>query len=487
MSTPQTATAARRFALLVFAMLTVAQGAWILALPAFRGADEFDHVYRAAGVASGQWRLTDHAADGRGLVVEVPGRLVTAASAQCESLRYTGPDNCTAIESRPDGRVTIATAAGVYPPLYYALIGYPTEGFEGADRDYALRIVSALICGVGVAVAAWALVVARAGPWARFGFVASITPVLVYTTVLPAPNSFEIVAGLCVWTGLLAVSRRGAGGSIGLALMSVVTLGACVLGGIRALGPVWLLLVIVAVASFCGWGNLFRAVRSRPAVAVAGAVAVASSTAGLLWWVTSAGAIEPADAAVDQAGAAEWGGRVLAWTFQLVAAFPFRNQPAPMGVYLLYFGVVIGLLTAALRQARGRRRNVLLASAVTTLVLPVCITAVTIDSNGAIWQGRYFLPFVVGILILCGTAIDDDDPPARGWLQVPAVLLLAVAQGWSVSSVAADEARRSATHLGPDWVTLPPLALGVIVAVAWATLACAAVRVQGPRQSRSRA
>ena len=367
----------------------------------------------------------------------------------------------------------------MYPPLYYALVGYPTEDFEGADRDYALRILSALLCSVGVAVAAWALVVARAGPWARFGFVASITPVLVYTTVLPAPNSFEIVAGLCVWTGLLAVSKRGVEGPTGLALMSVVTVGGCVLGGMRALGPVWLLLVIVVVASFCGWSTLFRAVRSRPAVAVAGAVAVASSTAGLLWWVTSAGAIEPAEAAVDRAGAAEWGGRVLAWTFQMVAAFPFRNEPAPLGVYLLYFGVVIGLLAVALRRARGRRRMVLLAAAAMTLVLPVCITAVTIDANGAIWQGRYFLPFVVGILILCGTVIDDGDHPSRGWLQVVVVLLLAVAQGWSVSSVAADEARRAATHFGPDWVTLPPLALGALVVVAWTTLAGAALRTSG--------
>ena len=99
---------------------------------------------------------------------------------------------------------------------------------------------------------------------------------------------------------------------------------------------------------------------------------------------------------------------------------------------------------------------VLLAAAAMTLVLPVCITAVTIDANGAIWQGRYFLPFVVGILILCGTVIDDGDHPSKRWLQVVVVLLLAVAQGWSVWRVAADEARRAATHLGPDWVTLPP-------------------------------
>ena len=487
MSTLRTASAARRFALLVFVVVTVTQAAWILALPVFRGADEFDHVYRAAGVASGQWRLTDHAADGRGLVVEVPESLVTAASAQCESLRYTGPDNCTAIERRPDERVTIASAAGVYPPLYYALVGYPTEAFEGAARDYALRGLSALLCGVGVAIAAWALVVARTGPWARFGFVASLTPVLLYTTVLPAPNSFEIVAGLCVWTGLLAVARRGAGGPTGLVLLSVVSLGACVLGGIRALGPVWLVLVVVVVASFCGWSTLVNAVRSRVAVTIAGAVAVASSVAGLLWWVTSAGAIEPADVAADQAGAAEWAGRVIAWTFQLVAAFPFRNQPAPMGVYLLYFGVVIGLLAVAVRQAAGRPRTVLLTSIAMTLLIPVGITALTIDANGAIWQGRYFLPFVVGILILCGVVIDDADRPSRGRVRFIASLPVAAAQGWSVSSVAADEARRTATDLGPHWVTLPPLALGALVSVAWATLALAALRVPvpgpGPRDS----
>ena len=36
----------------------------------------------------------------------------------------------------------------------------------------------------------------RAGPWTRLGFVVSMTPVLVYTTSVPAPNSLEIVTAL---------------------------------------------------------------------------------------------------------------------------------------------------------------------------------------------------------------------------------------------------------------------------------------------------
>ena len=38
--------------LVVGALLT--QAAWLLSVPAFRGVDEFDHVYRAAAVARGE-------------------------------------------------------------------------------------------------------------------------------------------------------------------------------------------------------------------------------------------------------------------------------------------------------------------------------------------------------------------------------------------------------------------------------------------------
>jgi hypothetical protein len=47
---------ARRFGLLVLVGFLLAQAVWILTVPPFRGIDEFDHSFRAAGVASGPWR-----------------------------------------------------------------------------------------------------------------------------------------------------------------------------------------------------------------------------------------------------------------------------------------------------------------------------------------------------------------------------------------------------------------------------------------------
>ncbi len=136
----------------MFVGILLAQAAWILALPPFRGSDEFDHAYRAAGVASGQWRLTEYAREGRGMVVEVPADLVAAASGQCDSLKYTGHDNCHPISDAGDGRVTVATAAGNYNPLFYWVIGTAAKPFHGAAALYAMRIATAVLCAVGFAL-----------------------------------------------------------------------------------------------------------------------------------------------------------------------------------------------------------------------------------------------------------------------------------------------------------------------------------------------
>ena len=107
---------ALRFSLLVFAGLAVLQAAWIVTMPPFRGIDEFDHVFRAVGVADGQWRLSVDTPEGRGLLVTVPSDVVEAASPQCDALKYTGRDNCFPVEELPGGRVSISTAAGAYHP-----------------------------------------------------------------------------------------------------------------------------------------------------------------------------------------------------------------------------------------------------------------------------------------------------------------------------------------------------------------------------------
>ncbi len=48
---------------------------WVLVMPPFAGSDEFDHAYRAAAAARGQWAIDPVAATrGTGAFVTVPDR-----------------------------------------------------------------------------------------------------------------------------------------------------------------------------------------------------------------------------------------------------------------------------------------------------------------------------------------------------------------------------------------------------------------------------
>ena len=81
--------------LLLLVGLLLSQAAWLLSVPAFRGLDEFDHVYRAASVARGEWMPSgERAGHGRGELVTVPRDILVAAGPECRALDYTGHDNC---------------------------------------------------------------------------------------------------------------------------------------------------------------------------------------------------------------------------------------------------------------------------------------------------------------------------------------------------------------------------------------------------------
>ena len=139
------------------------QCAWILTVPPFRGIDEFDHAYRASSVAHGHWIPDRIAAEnGRGDVIAASRSIVEAAYAECNALPYTGSDNCSAIEDRGDGTVTVASAAARYHPLFYWLIGKPSMNFEGATALYVMRGVSAVMCAAFLGAAAFVL-----GLWSR--------------------------------------------------------------------------------------------------------------------------------------------------------------------------------------------------------------------------------------------------------------------------------------------------------------------------------
>jgi hypothetical protein len=469
-----------RFGVLTFVGMLLLQTAWILAVPPYHAIDEFDHAYRAAGVAHGQWVLTEQPDNGRGLAVAVPRDMVEAASAQCESLKYTQFANCHPVEERADGLVVVATAAAPYNPLYYAVVGTAAEPFDAVAADYVMRGVSALICALAIAISAFCLALMRAGPWTRLGFMVSMTPMLVYTTSVPAPNSLEIVTALMTWCALLAVAsgrleppweRRLVWLAGAAAVATVVP---------RTLGPMWLAVVGLVLAVFVGRRRLVEIVRAHTVPVVVCLALVVLATLGSAAWSAWTGLfaespdVAAASVSVDPVESLQ----PVVWTLQIIGAFPFRGSPAPMGVYVLYLLAVVPFLVAGVRRTAGRERVAVLGAVALTILLPIGLTLATAASQGPIWQGRYQLPLVVGILLMCGLALDRR-PPGRLAFDAAVVCALVVtaAQAWSVVHVRVLEGARTDV-LGPDpaWATLHPVLLAGLTVAGGAVLAADPLR-----------
>ncbi|MBA8803991.1 hypothetical protein FB382_002282 [Nocardioides ginsengisegetis] len=468
-----------RHGLLMLVGVLIAQVAWVFALPPFRGSDEFDHVFRAAGVANGQWRLTQEASDGRGLVVAVPADLVAAAHDQCSALKYTGPDNCNPISRVSADTVTVATGAGNYNPLYYWVVGTVAKPFSGATALYAMRAASAFICALGIALSLTLLRSATSTPrWVVLGLLASLTPTVVYSSVVVAPNAPEMVAGLVLWSALLALGVPGRRPREITGLVVLATSAAIPLALLRTLGPLWLVLIVLIAAAYEGMRQTVELVRSRPGVfTAAGALVVSSVAAAVAWAVTSSSYV--VHAGTDSLGTvgsvhdvrASWTDalQVPVWMLQIVGAFPLRDEPAPTAVYPMVLVVVIGMLLATFVKGRGRRRWPVLAAVVVAMVLPVVLTLATLSTRGAIWQGRYELPFVMGILLLAGLTMDHRAARASDEhrLALLGVVLLGAAQVISVVGVLRKELASGVSSGDSHWVHPPVVVVGALMAIAW--------------------
>jgi len=468
----------------------LAQAAWVLAVPPFRGMDEFDHAFRAAGVASGQWRLSEPAEGGRGLLVEVPAELVAAAQGQCESLPYIESETCDGDRAGKDGTVLATTSAAGYAPVYYWIVGTAGESFDGARSLYAMRAASAAMCALLLALAAWCMTTWVRGPWAFVGLLVGMTPTLLYTTTIVAPNGLEMAAGACLWAALLGLgTSQGAGDRTGAPvaarerwLLGVATLAVVLLAGLRVLGPLWALMILVCVVAVRGARTLLEvAGRHRLQVALAAVLAATTWVAVLVW---GRGNVPIAKGALNDDVDASWGQvfRYPNWILGSIGAFPYRDQPAPLAVHVLVLVVLLTLLVVAVRRGAGRGRGALLLAASMSLLVPSLLVAVTLEGRGGIWQGRYSLPFVVGVMMLAGLVLDrvrwrtqpDDARP-----QLLAVAMLAAAHVASVVHVQSAELARAVSAGDPGWQRPPTAVTGLLMALGWLVLATVVVASRG--------
>ena len=444
----------------------------MLALPPFRGMDEFDHAYRAVAVAHGQWLSPGRtAADGRGELLTVTPGIVRDAGPACAQLQYTGHDNCHAASVRSDGTVTVASAAARYNPVFYWVVGTAARPFDGVAALYAMRLAGAVLCSLTLALAAWAT-----GQWARtrwplVALVATLTPVAAYSTVVAAPNGIEACAAVAVWSclvglvGVPAATRRR--------LILVAALTALPLAGVRGLGPLWLAAALVTWLVQVGPRAAWQVLRCHPRLSLAASTVVVGVTLAATVWTLRVGSmeLETGDVALTD----PWRNTALAvplWFLQSVAAFPYRDQPAPMVVYAAGGLAVLGLLVLGWHSADRRLRWTLTVAFALALGLPFALQVHVYEAAGDIWQGRYGWPLSLGVLVLAGYALDRRPPTRRtgGPVLLVGGLLWVLAHAVSTTDVLVDELRSSPLSGDPRWVTGPPWlvpVLTVLGVLAW--------------------
>ena len=388
----------------MWAGLLIAAVAWAVATPLGGSPDEPAHIIKAASVVRGQFlgEPTDQPAVRS---VMVPEGIATAADWPCYAFAPAQSANC--LREVPDGSDLrpADTSAGLYNPTYYLLVGWPS--LLTSDTSLAvigMRVAGALLVTFFLAAGFAALYRLRPSRATAFGLAAAVTPMVLFLAAAVNPNGLEIATGFALISSLLLVlgpeplARRWPwlllAGAAGVLLAQT-----------RGLSPLWMAVIAVIAFVATPWERTLRELRRWPVIltiAVLGAAVV-----GAVGWTFATGSLGSMG---NFPGATDSPRRafltMLFRTFDpgLIGVFGWLDAPAPAYVVAMWSFLSFAVVLAAVAVARGRSTWGLAIAVVALLVIPAVVQALSVQTSGYIWQGRYAL-VAYATLIALATAI----------------------------------------------------------------------------------
>ena len=384
---------------------------WAIANPLGNSADEPAHISRAASVVRGdpigthiphQPAAFTKVSVPRTYALILNGSGGLTGAHDCYHFLPNVPASCERIESS-SRTVRVATYVGRYPLLYYAVVGSPSLLTDSLTGVYLMRIVSVLLSAALLAVA---LAVARkwaASPLLVGALVVVATPTEMFLAASVNPNGLEIAAAICLWAaGSVLVLDRAADPPTGLI---VAAAGAgCVLALTRPISPLWLFLVVGALAS-AGWKRVpGRRLLARRDVQ-AGIVAVVTASALAVAWIAAVGGLTvvpegppapgtPLTRIASAALSQLWLGLA-----QTAGTFGWDNTHEPeLAVFALVIALSIPLVFCVAR-APSRDVGLLIVLVGLSGIVPMALMVAAARQDGIESQGRYFMPLWVGVPI----------------------------------------------------------------------------------------
>lgn len=403
-----------RFFLVIWVLLSALAASWALATPLFASPDEPGQVVKAVAVVRGQ--LTGETVEQPGQYFEIitevdaPAYYVQAFDATACFIDDTQAAADCAPPFRADDTSTapMTTWIGRYPPTYYVLAGLPSLVVDGAAAVLGMRVLSAVLCAALFALGLTSLrCTARPTAMVSAGLLA-LTPTALFLTGVVNSSGLEIASGFATWAVLLPLVADPGSYRVGPRLVLGAAT-AAVLVATRPGSPLLAVLLaaclaVVATRSF--WRAAFRARTWLVPVLVAALGAGAALAWLLLVEPTDSlgGSPDPtlADPVAAMSGAWQLTPR---YAREQLAVFGLLNLPAHP---LILWGLgltIVALVAAGMIAGRGRLRVGLALAAVLVVGLPVVAQVPTAADLGLIWQGRYGLPFSIGLPMLAMAAV----------------------------------------------------------------------------------
>ncbi len=400
---------------------------WAATIGRYGGPDEPAHVLRAHAVAHGDLLGAPAAGLPPGYrTVTVPAGIGTGDPA-CYRHDPTVTSACaTATETGP---VTVATAAGTNPPLYYALVGLPPRFFGYSDDPLAYRLSAVTLVSLVLALAVTRL---RLRDERRVLGAALITPSCWFLWGVVNPNSLEIALVALAATGIgyrRPLDRRDHWW-ISVPLAAAIAM--------RPIAVAWALALLVVV-EVIAHRDLTR--RQRLIVWAPPAVAVVSVMVWNAWSGLVVDDRRTAEAgSLFDAGRESLGGLPRSGA-ELVASMGWLEYWAPWLASAAWGGAVLVLAFGRPRPARGAWA--VLAAAL--IAVPVGFEMLLYGRVGLIWQGRYSLPVVAIAVVIALGSITRPLPRVAVHAMSGLAAVGTIAAFWSAS-------RRYATGTdGPWW------------------------------------
>jgi hypothetical protein len=431
---------ARRFAVsfgAMFACLLL----WGLSTPMFGSPDEQEHaVYAYALVHGDRGHPTAEGPEFR-----VPAPYIDE-HILCYAFDMEKPASCLELTSEGPDHNAVSTAA-TYPPFYYYLVGWPSLFSSRLFTLYAMRAVSAMWVALLFAVALENVARVRNRTSLIAGVALATTPAFLFFGASINPSGLSIAAGLALWTAGLTLAL---GARVAELNRAVARVGAplCLLLLLRRDALLWSALILLVLVGVTPRNRLRVLVRAR-AVWLWSVAAIASAAAQ----VTMSGAETATSLADNATGSAsgaladlpfyiqQMGGGVLGWL----------DTPLPQFVYTVFTYGTVAMGLVALRFAPRRVALAILAVAALVVGAPLIIGTYRYPY----FQGRYMLPFTIGLALLAGAGLSDRLGARRSSYRVTvgALVLTGIAH---VVAFAHTMRRFTAGAHGPWWFSVPP-------------------------------